>query len=187
MAQDLSGFHRALDTFESVAGGVPAGGWDAATPCAAWTARDVAGHVIGGQHEIRALADGRQPPDIHADPGRFAGGDVMRSWHTARKECAASLTPGGLQRPIPFGAMGEVPLRDLLDGYVLELLVHSWDLAMATGESRRLDPGLVHHAFATAQVLAPAMRAAGLVAAPLPVAPGADEQTRLLAFLGRSA
>jgi uncharacterized protein (TIGR03086 family) len=183
MASD--GFHRALDTFEGVLEAVDR--WDAPTPCAGWTARDVAGHVIGGQHELRALATGEPPPGIGRAPGRFAGTDVPQSWRAARKDCAAALTPEALRRPIPFGAMGEVPLGDLLDGYILELLIHSWDLARAAGVPCRLDPGLVHHTFATAHVLAPAMRAAGLLAPPLPAPPGADELTRLLAFLGRRA
>ncbi len=38
--------------------GVPRDGWDAPSPCAGWTARDVAGHVTGGQYLIRALATG---------------------------------------------------------------------------------------------------------------------------------
>lgn len=187
MVAELSGLRRAQDGFEAVLDAVPGDGWDAATPCAGWTARDVAGHVIGGQHELRALAAGDPPPDIHRAPGLFAGIDVRQAWLAARKECLDALTPQALLRTIPFGRMGEVPLRDLLDGYILELLVHAWDLAQASGRECRLDPGLVHHAFATAHVLAPALRAAGQLASPLPVPPGADEQARLLAFLGRKA
>ncbi|MCP9956030.1 hypothetical protein [Actinomadura madurae] len=63
--------------------------------------------------------------------------------------------------------------------------MHAWDLAVATGQPSRLDPDLVHHAFATAQVLAAPLRAAGRLAPPLQAPRGADEQTRMLAFLGR--
>lgn len=186
MAQNLSGYHRALDLFEGLVAGVPRNGWDARSPCEGWTARDVAGHVTGGQHLIMALAAGGPEPDINTDPARFVEGDVLMSWRTARKECAAALTPEALSRPIPFGGLGELPLADYLEGYILEPLVHSWDLAQATDQPSRLDPDLVHHAFATAQVIAAPLRAEGHLAPPLPPPPGADEQTRMLAFLGRA-
>ncbi|TDD69045.1 TIGR03086 family metal-binding protein [Actinomadura rubrisoli] len=186
MAHNLSGYHRALDLFEGLLAGVPRDGWDAATPCPDWTARDIAGHLTGGQHTIRALAVGEPAPDV-ADPARFVTGDVLMAWRTARKECTAALTPDALERPVPMGALGELPLGSFLEGYILEPLVHAWDLAVATGQPSRLDPDLVHHAFATAQVIAPAWRAAGHIGPALPGPPGADEQSRLLAFLGRTA
>jgi uncharacterized protein (TIGR03086 family) len=187
MTEEFTGYHRALDGFDAVLGAVPADGWGAPSPCTEWCARDVAGHMIGGQHLIRALAAGARPPDTNAAPGRFAGADPVESWRAARKECAAALTPAALGRPIPFGRLGEVPLRDFLGGYILEALVHTWDLARATGLPARLDPDLVHHALATARVIAPSLRQAGLLGPALPVPPRAGELTRLLAFLGREA
>ncbi|RKS67830.1 uncharacterized protein (TIGR03086 family) [Actinomadura pelletieri DSM 43383] len=185
MAQDLSGYHRSLDLFEDLVAGVPRDGWDAPSPCARWTARDVAGHVTGEQHLIRALAAGDPRPDVNDDPARFVPGDVLTCWRSARKECAAALTAEALRVLVPFGRLGELPLGDFLGGYILEPLVHAWDLAQATGQPSRLDPDLVHHAFATAHVIAAPLRARGHLAPPLPPPPGADEQTRLLAFLGR--
>jgi uncharacterized protein (TIGR03086 family) len=185
MAHNLSGYHRALDLFEGLVAGVPRDGWDAPSPCEEWTARDVAGHVTGGQYMIRALATGQPQPDVNADPARFAAGDVLMSWRTARKECAAALTPDTLGTLIPLGGLGELPLGDYLEGYILEPLVHAWDLARATDQPSRLDPDLVHHAFATAQVVAAQLRAEGHLAPPLQAPKGADEQTRMLAFLGR--
>ncbi|RFU37286.1 TIGR03086 family protein [Actinomadura logoneensis] len=181
----LGGYDRALDLFEAVVGAVPPDDWDAPSPCAGWTACQVAGHVIGGQYVIRALATGAPQPDVNTDPGRFCAGDVMLAWRAARKECAAALSDEALARPIPLGGLGEVPLGDFLSGHVLEPLVHAWDLAVAAGRPPRLDPDLVHHAFATARVIAGPMRAAGHLGPPLTAPPGADEQTRLLCFLGR--
>jgi uncharacterized protein (TIGR03086 family) len=185
MAQNLNGYHRALDLFEGLVAGVSPDGWDAPSPCEGWTARDVAGHVTGGQHMIRALATGVPRPDTNKDPARFVRDDVLLSWREARKECTAALTPDALTALIPFGSLGELPLQTFLEGYILEPLVHAWDLAQATAQPSRLDPDLVHHAFATAQVIAAPLRARGHLAPPLTPPKGASEQTRLLAFLGR--
>src|SRR3954454_24243321 len=151
MSREPSGYARALDLFQGVVAGVDVDGWGAPSPCTEWTARDVAGHVIGGQHEILALAQGVEPTDVADDPCEYAGPEPVLAWLRARRECEASLTEEALLRPIPFGGLGELPLRDLLDTYVLELLVHAWDLAQATKQSVQLDADLVHHALATAQ------------------------------------
>ncbi|MGH3242934.1 MAG: TIGR03086 family metal-binding protein, partial [Spirillospora sp.] len=164
MAHDLSGYHRALDLFEGLVAGVPPDGWDAPSPCAGWTARDVAGHVTGGQHLVRALATGEPVPDISRDPSRFVPGDVPMSWRTARKECAAALTRDALDVLVPVGTLGDLPLADYLQAYILEPLVHAWDLAQATDQPPDLDPDLVHHAFATAQIIAAPLRTRGYFA-----------------------
>lgn len=187
MTWELSGYRRALDTFERVLSGVAEERWAAGSPCTGWTARDVAGHVIGGQHLVKALAEGSScPAGITAMPGRFCGDDPAAAWAAARKASTDALTPDALRRPVPFGTFGELPLNDLVGAEILELLIHSWDLAQATGQPVRLDADLVHHAFATAQVLAPALRRAGHYAPPIKPKPGASELTRLLAFLGRT-
>ncbi|GAB3664997.1 TIGR03086 family metal-binding protein [Actinocorallia lasiicapitis] len=185
MTAEPSGYERALDLFEAVVAGVPADGWDSASPCAGWTARDVIGHVIEGQREIIALARQEAPPAPVEEPAKLAGTHPMRSWREARTDCAAALTEQALARDIPFGGFGELPLHVLLDTYVLELLVHAWDLAATNDQPLTLDGDLVHHAFNTAQVVGNSMRAEGLIGPALTPPPGAGELTRLLAFLGR--
>lgn len=186
MTEEFTGYQRALDGLEAVLCAVPAARWNAPSPCTEWSARDVAGHLVGGQHAIRDLATGATPVEANVDPGRFAGSDPVESWRAARKECAVALTSAALRRPVPLGRLGEVPLRDFLDGYILEILVHTWDIAQAIGSAVRLDPDLVHHAFATAHVIATPLRKTGRLGPELPAPARADELTRLLAFMGRS-
>ncbi|MDX6740293.1 TIGR03086 family metal-binding protein [Actinocorallia sp. A-T 12471] len=184
--EEPGGFRRALDLFEEAASAVPADAWEAPSPCAGWTARDVAGHVIGIQHEIIALTRGETPPDVSHTPARFARPDPLTAWKSARAACQSSLTPEALNRLIPFPGFGDLPLRTLLDTYVLELIVHAWDLATAAALPLHPEPDLIHHALATAQVIAPALRRDGLIAPPRPTPRGAPELTRLLSTLGRN-
>jgi uncharacterized protein (TIGR03086 family) len=185
MTEELGGYRRALDGFGEMLSQVPDERWESPSPCTEWSARDVAGHMIGGQHMILALATGAQPPEINTDSRRFAGADPVESWHAAHKKCAAVLTGTALRRPIPFGRLGDVPLRDFLGGYIMEFVIHTWDLAQAADLPTRSDPDLVHHAFATARVIAPFLRSAGRLGPPRPAPQRADELTRLLAYLGR--
>ncbi len=68
----------------------------------------------------------------------------------------------------------------------IDVLIHGWDLAVATGRESTLDPELVS---AAAEVVAPqieALRASGAFGQPVEPPPdGASAQTRLLTTLGR--
>jgi len=183
MTWEQRGYERALDGFQETLSRVRV--WTVPSPCAQWTAYDVAGHMIGGQYLIKALALGESVPDVNTGPGRYCTPDPLVAWEKARTGCAAVLGEDALGRPVPMGALGEVPLGDFLGGYILELLTHTWDLATATGQDADLPADLVHHAFATAQVVAPALRSAGHLGPPRTPPARASEQTRLLAFLGR--
>jgi uncharacterized protein (TIGR03086 family) len=70
-----------------------------------------------------------------------------------------------------------------------DVLVHTWDLARATGLDERLDPELVHEIapgmLGVPAEVADAMRSSGQYGAPVELAGDADEQARLIAFTGR--
>jgi uncharacterized protein (TIGR03086 family) len=68
-----------------------------------------------------------------------------------------------------------------------DLVIHAWDLARATGLDERLDPDDVHAVFEAMQPMDEMMRGSGSFGPKLEPPPGADEQTRLLAFMGRAA
>jgi hypothetical protein len=45
----------ALDRVGAVVDAVPAERWDAATPCAGWSARQLVGHLVDGQGQVLAM------------------------------------------------------------------------------------------------------------------------------------
>jgi hypothetical protein len=67
----------------------------------------------------------------------------------------------------------------------MEILVHTWDLAQATGQAAVLDPGLVRDALAPAREFTLMGRLFGLVGPECVVAEDAEDLTRLLAIFGR--
>jgi uncharacterized protein (TIGR03086 family) len=79
-----------------------------------------------------------------------------------------------------------MPLEDLvaMTG-LMDLLVHAWDLARATGQDETLDPAEVSAFLAGLEPWDAALRASGHYGPRVPVPDDADEQTRLLAFTGR--
>ena len=105
----LDGFVRALDGFEAVFAGVPPDRWSAPSPCAGWSAADVAGHVIGDLRATEAMARGRYAETEASDPGSGAGDDPLAAWRVARADMMAALGPAALARLVP-GPWGQMPL-----------------------------------------------------------------------------
>jgi uncharacterized protein (TIGR03086 family) len=182
-------FGRALDGFEGVLRDVDHHEWALVSPCDPWTARDVAGHVIGGVRWAAALIEGSDTVDVIRDvgfsrPGSLAGPTPLAAWIAARSALRRTIERTGTEKVLvwPFG---EQTVDTGLQWFSLEVLVHTWDLARAKGSDVRLDPDLVHEHLARLQPLGRYLRGPGMYGAELDVPAGADEQDQLLAFLGR--
>jgi uncharacterized protein (TIGR03086 family) len=180
----LDGFVGALDGFEAVLAGVAPGRWREPSPCAGWSAADVASHVIGDLQETEALARGRYTKIRADDPGSAAGDDPLAAWRVARAGMMAALDPAALARLVP-GPWGQMPLGEILERGAMEFLLHTWDLAQSTGQAVVLDPGLVRGALEPARQFAPLARSSGLIGPECAVPEDADDLTRLLAIFGR--
>jgi uncharacterized protein (TIGR03086 family) len=66
-----------------------------------------------------------------------------------------------------------------------DVLVHTWDLARATGLDDTLDPDEVHRFLTAMEPMDEMMRKGTAFGDRIDVADNADEQTRLIAFTGR--
>jgi uncharacterized protein (TIGR03086 family) len=177
-------FVRALDGFESVLAGVAPGRWSAPSPCAGWSAADVAGHVIGNLRTTEAFATGHDDGDRDAHPVSAVGDDPLATWRATRADLMAVLDARALARAVP-SPTGLVPLGEFLNSGAMEFLVHTWDLAQATGQAVVLDVALVRDALGPARQFAPMARLSGMIGPECSVAEGADDLTRLLAIFGR--
>jgi uncharacterized protein (TIGR03086 family) len=67
-----------------------------------------------------------------------------------------------------------------------DVLVHTWDLARATGQDETLDPAEVHRMFDGMEAMEDAIRNSGHFGPRVLVPGDADEQTKLIAFTGRT-
>ena len=66
-----------------------------------------------------------------------------------------------------------------------DILVHTWDLARATGLDETLDADEVHRMFVGMEPMDEMLRASGHYGPRVAVPDDADEQTQLIAFTGR--
>jgi len=69
--------------------------------------------------------------------------------------------------------------------YTADVFMHTWDLARATGQDDRLDPGFCAQLLARIEQIEEVIRSSGQYGARVEVPDDADPQTRLLGFIGR--
>jgi uncharacterized protein (TIGR03086 family) len=186
----MQGYRKAQDDFDAVLAAVRPDEWDEQSTCTEWTVRDVAGHVIWGQRQMRAWATGADYADRRGapgapHPGEMAGADPVAVWRAARAESVPTLTPEALGRTTSITGLGDVPLAAMVTLLITDTVTHTWDIGHALGMGVQLEPNLVTTAFDWAR--SHVVRRPGFFGPELAPPAGSDEQTRMLAFLGRAA
>lgn len=175
-------YGKVADAFGARVEGVPPGGWDRPAPCEGWVARDVVGHLVGwlvpmffGTWDLDAPA----LPSVDDDP---AG-----AWRGLDRALRAALddpeVAGAVREPGPLGPLTFEAALDMIG--TNDVLLHTWDLARATGQDEVLDPDEVHALHLAMLPMDEALRASGHYGPKVAVPDDADEQTRLIAFSGR--
>ncbi|MER6364319.1 TIGR03086 family metal-binding protein [Kitasatospora sp. NPDC001527] len=159
--------------------------WDAPTPCADWTVRDLVNHLTGEQLWVPELLMGATIAEVG---GRFdgdvLGDDPVGAWSAAADAArGAFAVPGAADLTVHL-SFGDVSGQYYLDQLTADAVVHTWDLAEGTGRLTRLPEGLVDFALAEYTGYGD-LSGSGLFDPPLPVAEDADAQTRMLALTGR--
>src|SRR4051794_2514900 len=182
MSEAADRFRRTATGFTERVQAVPADGWAGQSPCPDWTARDVVRHVVDTCGLFYRLV-GRPVP-----PGPSVDDDPAGAWAAARDGVLAGLDDPDIADLEYESRSGRGTFASGIATFVCsDVLVHTWDLARAAGLDDRLDPQSVREVFETVRPMDEKMRVGGSFGPKLPVPDDADEQTRLLAFVGRQA
>ena len=174
-------YDRVAGGFTARVRGVGGDGWAGQSPCPEWTARDVVVHVIRMHRAVAATLDGAEPPPVDE------GGDLPAQWEEAREAVAAALADPDRASRVVGGRFGEQTFASLVGRFVCtDLLVHTWDLARATGQDDRLDQPAARQALAALEPLGDAIRVPGGFGPAVEPPADADDAVRLLSFCGRA-
>lgn len=171
-------YRRLASAFAAKLHGVE--GWDGLTPCTDWSVRDLVGHVVA-MHEVHLFQVNRRPlarPGVDRDP--------LGAFTVIRDQVQADLDDQGRADEAYTGRFGRWTFAEGMDRSICtELVVHGWDLARATGQDDRIDRIEIEQVWASLAIVGHDV-VRGMMAGPeVPVGPDADEQARLLAYLGR--
>ena len=176
---------------------------DDPTPCDEFDAATVRAHLLSVGQRVAALGRGEDPFSVGEGVDAVPGDDWRTAFAAAGMDVAAAWADDDLLDRTITLPWAEAPGAGILAMYVSEIVVHTWDLARATGQSPTWDDDVVATGFAALQIGLPdegrieAFEAARAnmpegtedftypFDAALPVADGAAPIDRLVAWSGR--
>jgi uncharacterized protein (TIGR03086 family) len=179
-------FFSAVATACDAVAGVSPDQLDDPTPCTEFDVRALLGHLVAVFRRVTSIAAGNPaighaplvtdvPDDGWAEAARDAGRDMRLAW--------ADPAVLVLEMRLPFGTL---PGAAALAMYTGEISTHTWDLAVATGQSPAWDDEVITDALAAVHRKLPAERGPGIpFAPPVPVPADAPAIDRLVAWQGR--
>jgi uncharacterized protein (TIGR03086 family) len=180
MSQDAERYERVARGFTARVSEVQADQWDNPTPCAEWTVRDLVSHVVDTNRHVLSKLDGSEPAPADA------AGDLVAQWTAVSGDVLAAAQDPERGPKVVMGFTHEAPFESLVGGLACsDTIIHTWDLARATGQDEQLDQDAIAHSQALLEGFGEGIRRPGAFGAALPTSPDADDQTRFLHFTGR--
>ncbi|MGW7417705.1 TIGR03086 family metal-binding protein [Streptomyces sp. NPDC054863] len=170
-----------LDAVRTLVEAVEPGEFGRPTPCAAWDVRILLDHLVWENLLWAGLAEGAPRSDFAAD---HLGDDHAAAFRAASRAARSAFRrPGMLEQ-----RYGPAPGRRLVEQLTIEMLVHGWDLARATGRPFEGVGPLAEAALpVVAEIYGGLPRTAGgSFGPPQPVSEDAPPLDRLAASLGRT-
>jgi uncharacterized protein (TIGR03086 family) len=147
--------------------------------------RDVVAHVVIVHRRVLARLNGGELPDIEPPPPA-AGEDLPADLRKLVATVQASVDHAGQASREVESIIGPLSYAGLVGTLLCsDILLHTWDLARATGQDERLDRDAVAQAMGFLVPRDVELRVPGEFGPQLDAPPGSDEQTRLIAFSGR--
>jgi uncharacterized protein (TIGR03086 family) len=174
-------YRRLAEEFTRRVEAVPDDRWDDQSPCPAWNARDVVQHVIDSHRDMPGSVG------ITVTLKHPVDDDPAAAWAEARDTMQGLLDDPAVAGLEYDGLFGRTTLEDTVDRFLgMDLLVHGWDLARATGQDETLPAGELRRVREDALALGDNLRVDGVCGPEVTVPDDASEQDRLLALLGRA-
>lgn len=180
MTETAERYRSVAQAFTDRVAAVPAQAWNNVAPCQGWVARDIVQHVVEASAHFLTGAEVGLPagPAVEDDP--------LGAWIAARDAVLSALLDPEVAARTHESPMGPMSFEQTVGFFgVGDVLVHTWDLARATGLDERLDPAEVSVLLTRMQPMDQMMRQGDAFGPKVEVPPDADEQTRLIAFTGR--
>lgn len=173
----------AADATAKVVAGVSRDQLTGPTPCSEFDVRELGNHMTGFlPYAANAV---RKGPAMEGEAPDFTAGDWAASYrHMANDLVDALSEGGGPEGEMKFGS-GTMPVENALGVMLMELSVHGWDLAKATGQTYELDAQTAIMAAAVTSQAGPNGREGGFFAAEVAAPEGASEFEKALAVSGR--
>lgn len=182
MSEIADRYRNVAGRFTRVAIAVPDEAWENHAPCEGWVARDVVQHLIDWIPPF--LKSGAA---IELAEGPSVDDDPVAAWVALSDSIQALLDdPKIATGEFSHERAGRHTIEDAVEMFFMnDVLIHTWDLARATAGDESLDADEVHRMLSGVEPYDEMLRSSGQYGPRVAVPDDADEQTRLIAFMGR--
>jgi uncharacterized protein (TIGR03086 family) len=127
-------FARAVATAGATIAGVRPDQFDLPTPCGEYDVRHLVGHLVAVLQRVAVVGAGGSPFDVPQEV-IVDDGDVAGAWTTAAHRVQEVWTPDEVLDAMITVPWAQLPGRIVMAIYTSEVTTHTWDLAVATGQS----------------------------------------------------
>jgi uncharacterized protein (TIGR03086 family) len=182
MSEISERYRRVADQMSARVLAVPEPAWENPSPCEGWVARDVIRHMVEWIPGFLAAGAGVELPT-----GPSVDEDPVAAWQCLSDGVQALLDdPEMAAARFSHPRAGEHSVEEAIATFFLgDVLIHTWDIAHATGGDEALDVDEVHRMLTAIEPHDEMLRASGQYGQRVEVPDDADEQARLIAFMGR--
>jgi uncharacterized protein (TIGR03086 family) len=182
MSEITDRYRRVAAGFSSRAKGVPDGAWENPTQCDGWVARDVVRHLVEWLPAYFFTTW-----EITPVPGPAVDADPVGAWLALDRTIQACLDDPATAQSVRDTRMGPASFEDQIDMICTsDVLIHTWDLARATGQDEQLDPVEVERLLANMLAFdEELLRSSGHYGPRVEVPADASAQDQLIAYVGR--
>jgi len=156
---------------------------DGPTPCADFDVRALGNHMTGflpyGANAVR------RGPEMEGEAPDFTQSDWAATYEGLAHDLVAAWgEDGAMEGELEFGS-GPMPAERAAAITLMELTVHAWDLAKATGQTHTLDPATEAMAAGVTAQAGPNGREGGFFGPEVAVSDDASDWERALGQAGR--
>jgi uncharacterized protein (TIGR03086 family) len=178
----------ALASTRHYVAGIGADQWKDPTPNDGWDVRELVNHIVSGNYWAGELARGKTIEEVGDRlDGDILGDDPLAEYDTSSGAASAAFhMPGAMEAQCAV-SYGPVPGEVYAGHRYIDVLIHGWDVAKATGQDTKLAPELVEACWEIVEPQKEMFAASRAFGTDHDIPAGADRQTALLAVLGRKA
>jgi uncharacterized protein (TIGR03086 family) len=179
-------YHRSVDGFVDRVRKIRQDQWAEPTPCAEWDVRTLVNHIVYEDRWSVPLFEGATIAEVgDRFEGDLLGDDPVAAAADAAEATKAAVADDGAMGRTVHLSFGDTPASEYVHQLFADHLVHGWDLAVAIGADRGLDPEAVRACLEWFAGQEEGYRSSGAIGPRVDVPAHASEQDRLLAAFGR--
>lgn len=157
------------------------------TPDTEWNAKTLGAHMLYELSWIPDMLSGKTIEEVgDTFEGDLLGDNLAEAWNLAADKASEAVKKCDMDATAHL-SYADVSNREYIRQVSGDLFIHTWDLSVALGANRSIDPAVAQVIYDGTKPRIDDLQSSGLFHTPLEVTASADIQTKLLALFGRDA